>query len=226
VILKAHQIAARLRADEDAFRKDPLVVTPMPDPSEIQSSGAASLDLRLGTWFVTLRQSRVPVLEVEEEVRRSAERLSFTPDQKRFVDEFLPSKPSNLTKSHYVPFGSRFILHPRNFVLAATLEWIRLPKDLAAYVVGRSSWGRRGLIIATAAGVHPGFTGCLTLELTNLGEVPISIKPGMNICQLFMHTCDQASDAVDKSPFAYERRPVLGKIKIDHLAEVLGRDME
>jgi dCTP deaminase len=44
-----------------------------------------------------------------------------------------------------------------------TLEWIRLPKNLAAYVTGKSSWGRRGLIPATATGVHPGFKGCLTL---------------------------------------------------------------
>src|SRR6185295_230400 len=157
-------------------------------------------------WFSTMRQSRIPVLEVDDEVSKAANKAGLTPEQLRIFEEFLPSShtPSeaNLTKSHYVSFGSRFILHPRNFVLGVTLEWIRLPNDLAGYVIGRSSWGRRGLIIATAVGVHPGFTGCLTLELTNVGEIPIAIKPGMTICQLFLHTVLSDSDEVDKSPFS------------------------
>src|SRR5204863_735414 len=136
--------------------------------------------------------------------------------------EFLPSSstPSeaNLTKSHYVSFGSRFILHPRNFVLGVTLEWLRLPSDLAGYVVGRSSWGRRGLIIATAAGVHPGFTGCLTLELSNVGEIPIAVKPGVSICQLFLHTVKADGTSVQQSPFACSRRPMIGKIQLDETA--------
>jgi dCTP deaminase len=152
---------------------------------------------------------------------------NLTPDQLRLIEEFLPTStaPSeaNLVKSHYVSFGSRFILHPRNFVLGVTLEWIRLPSDLAAYVIGRSSWGRRGLIIATAAGVHPGFTGCLTLELTNVGEIPIAIKPGMTICQLFLHDVSSKSEEIDKSPFACSRRPRLGKITLDQVAAKLAR---
>ena len=100
--------------------------------------------------------------------------------------EDMPSE-AELTKSYYVPFGEQFILHPGTFVLGVTLEWIRLPRDLAAYVIGRSSWGRYGLIIATATGVHPRFTGCLTLELSNVGEIPIKVKPGASICQLFVH---------------------------------------
>jgi len=83
--------------------------------------------------------------------------------------------------------------------------------------------GRRGLIIATAAGVHPGFTGCLTLELTNVGEIPIAIKPGMTICQLFLHEVKSKSTEIDKSPFACSRRPALGKVKLDKVAERLAR---
>src|SRR5262245_18868742 len=94
---------------------------------------------------------------------------------------------AQLNKTHYVRFGDKYILHPGSFVFGVTLEWLRLPGDLAAYVIGRSSWGRRGLIIATATGVHPGFKGCLTLALTNVGEIPIAIKPGMETCQLFLH---------------------------------------
>jgi len=227
MILKANLIANRLTSQEPEELADPLVITPFPNLEELKRSGSASVDLRLGTWFSTLRQTRVPVLEVDDELTHAAQKAGITPEQLRIFQELLPTSevPSeaNLTKSQYVPFGSRFILHPQSFVLGVTLEWVRLPSNLAGYVVGRSSWGRRGLIIATAAGVHPGFTGCLTLELTNVGEIPIVIKPGMTICQLFLHMVDSKSPETDKSPFACSRRPSLGKIKLDEVAEKLSR---
>jgi dCTP deaminase len=90
---------------------------------------------------------------------------------------------------------------------------------VAGYVVGKSSLGRRGLIIATATGVHPGFTGCLTLELTNVGEIPVAIQPGMRICQLFLHRVGgRASKNVDKSTLVGLRRPQLGLYKTDKVA--------
>lgn len=230
MILKANQIANRMISAADEHKSDPLVITPFPDVEDLKKSGAASVDLRLGTWFCTLRQSKIPALEVDDELAKAAGKAGLTAEQLRMIEEFLPSattpSEANLTKKHYVSFGSRFILHPRNFVLGVTLEWIRLPSDLAGYVVGRSSWGRRGLIIATAAGVHPGFTGCLTLELTNVGEIPIAIKPGMTICQLFLHTVDSKSEEIDKSLFSCSRRPTLGKIGLDWVADKLasGRD--
>ena len=97
------------------------------------------------------------------------------------------------------------------------------PIQLAGYVVGRSSCGRRGLIIATAAGVHPGFTGCLTLELSNVGEIPIAIKPGIPTCQLFLHSTGGQTDLVDESLFVGLRRPSLGKIKLDDVAKKLAK---
>jgi dCTP deaminase len=59
--------------------------------------------------------------------------------------------------------------------------------DVLAYVIGRSSWGRLGLIIATATVIHPGFKGCITLELVNHGDIPIELYPGCFICQLVLH---------------------------------------
>lgn len=104
------------------------------------------------------------------------------------------------------------------------MEWLRLPKDLSAYVIGKSSWGRRGLIIATATGVHPGFPGCLTLELTNVGEIPISLKPGIEICQIFFHeVCKPVSKHIEQSQFVGSRRPKLGKIKLDIIADKLAK---
>jgi dCTP deaminase len=199
-MLKADRIADLLAQDGP----DPLVITPHLSIEEIRESGAASVDLRLGTWFLTLRQSRFPLLPVSDTG-------GVSPGENR------------LTKRHYVPFGSPFILHPRSFVLGATLEWIRLPKNIAGYVVGKSSWGRRGLVIATATGVHPGFAGCLTLEISNLGEMPIPIKPGIQVCQICLHEVDTdpKSIAVDKSSFSCTRRPTLGKVKIDAMARKL-----
>jgi len=123
-------------------------------------------------------------------------------------------------RQRYVRFGDKFFLHPQSFALAVTLEWVRFPKDLAGYVIGKSSWGRRGLIIATATGVHPGFTGCITLELTNVGDIPVVISPGAAICQLFLHTVD-GSDRNDQTRLAGNRKPVLGKVTLDALATAL-----
>jgi len=83
-----------------------------------------------------------------------------------------------------VPPSGEYFLHPGEFGLAAIHEYIRLPKDLCADVVGRSSWARLGLIIAMATFVHPGYAGCLTLELQNLGQTPIRLKPGLRVAQL------------------------------------------
>ena len=198
MILKAEEIAKLLEFG-DPKPDDPLVITPLPDTEQLKQSGAASVDLRLGTWFLKLQQTREALLKVEEE------------------DE------ASLTRLYYVPFGDEFVLHPRTFVLGVTLEWVRLPQNLAGYVIGKSSWGRRGLIIATAAGVHPGFTGCLTLELTNVGEMPIEIKPGLEICQLFLQEVKSSSKFVDRSSFLGLRRPTLGRIKMDEIASKLAK---
>jgi|GEM_PF-6530555 hypothetical protein len=72
MILKANQIANRITSPAEEHTKDPLVITPFPNLEELKNSGAASIDLRLGTWFCTLRQIRVPVLEVDDELRDAA----------------------------------------------------------------------------------------------------------------------------------------------------------
>lgn len=83
--------------------------------------------------------------------------------------------------------GEAFILHPNEFVLATTNEWISVPPDLAASIDGRSSLGRLGIIIQTAAIVDAGFKGKLTLEVVNIGKMPIKLYPGMKICKLTFH---------------------------------------
>lgn len=140
-----------------------LVITPLLDPKQV---GRGAVDLRLGTEFLLLRRTQRPDLNPMETSQQELDDM-----QERVV----------------IPFGEQLWLHPRHFVLAVTLEYLALPDDMSAYVVGRSSWGRLGLLVATAVYVHPGFRGCLTLELVNEGDSPIALAPGLRVAQLAVH---------------------------------------
>src|SRR3546814_3010458 len=111
-----------------------------------------------------------------------------------------------------------YVLHPGRFVLGVTLEWLRLPASLSGYVTGKSSLGRHGLVIETAAGIHPQFSGCLTLELANVGEVPLEIYPGMPICQIFLHRT-QAGEEREPDRFSGRRKPMLSPPQADRSEE-------
>src|SRR4029077_4964582 len=91
-----------------------------------------------------------------------------------------------------VTFGTKFVLHPGALVLAATFEYVQLPSDLEGQVEGRSSWARLGLQIATATCVEPGFSGVITFELSNVGNMPVEIHPGVRIAQLILRTTASA----------------------------------
>jgi dCTP deaminase len=160
-----------------------LIVTPLLNPRQV---GRGAIDLRLSTEFLLLRRTRHAGLRVglitQQEIEEAQERV-------------------------VVPFDGELWLHPRHFVLAATLEFIGLPDDMSAYVVGRSSWGRLGLVVATAVYVQPGFHGCLTLELVNDGDSPIRLTPGTRIAQLVVHRLGQPSPALEDEDEKY-RAPI------------------
>jgi dCTP deaminase len=85
-----------------------------------------------------------------------------------------------------------FVIHPGEFCLGRTLEWVELPDDIVARIEGKSSLGRLGLIVhATAGFCDPGWKGTLTLELNNLTRVPIVLAPGKPIAQLSFMTLDR-----------------------------------
>jgi dCTP deaminase len=117
-----------------------------------------------------------------------------------------------------VPFGEHLWLHPRHFILAATLEYLALPDDLSANVVGRSSWGRLGLIVATAVFIHPGFRGCLTLELVNEGDSPIALLPGSRVAQLTLYRLENPipSEADDIDKYSAPVRPQASRLPAEH----------
>jgi dCTP deaminase len=100
-----------------------------------------------------------------------------------FIDVKRPME--DLTELVEVRDRETFILHPGEFVLGSTLERIVLPDDLVARLEGKSSLGRLGLLIHSTAGyVDPGWDGFLTLELSNVANLPITIYPGMKIGQI------------------------------------------
>ena len=91
----------------------------------------------------------------------------------------------DLTTLVEVEDGDAFVLHPGEFVLASTLELFTLPADLAGRLEGKSSLGRLGLLTHSTAGfIDPGFSGHITLELSNVANLPITLWPGMKVGQL------------------------------------------
>lgn len=147
--------------------RDRIIVTPILDKRQIN---AGVIDLRLGTEFILTKKTEFSSLDIIE------------------------SELSNTIKKYQekitVNFKDGLILHPNQFIIGSTLEYIKLPNDIIGYIIGRSSWGRLGLVIATATLINPGFAGVITLELTNVGEVPIKLYPILRIAQISFHRLD------------------------------------
>jgi len=194
-MISAAEIVRTFNSEEANGR---LTVVPWPDTDELLRKGETSIDLRLGRWFRSFKQTRTPSVSLVGPLPANVDEASET----------------SRTKQHFVPFGSNYVLHPGRFVLGVTLEWLRLPAGLSGYVTGKSSLGRHGLVIETAAGIHPQFSGCLTLELANVGEVPLEIFPGMPICQIFLHRT-QAGEERAPDKFSGRRKPMLSPPKAD-----------
>jgi dCTP deaminase len=133
-----------------------IVIDPF-DPAAIQPS---SIDLHVDDRFRVFANSRYPYIDVKKEM-------------------------PGLTEVVEVADPDPFILHPGEFVLGSTLERVAIPDDMVARLEGKSSLGRLGLLIHSTAGyVDPGWDGFLTLELSNVANLPITIYPGMKIGQI------------------------------------------
>ncbi|MDB4875594.1 MAG: dcd [Gemmatimonadetes bacterium] len=208
MMLSDRGIRARLDGQhEDGTNCQRLVIEPLRRPNSSDDGGAiqgCAVDLRLGTWF---------------EIPRLHTRAAYE------LDEPGPRSPGERPgKTVYVPFGGCFFLHPGNFVMAVTLEWLGMPADLSGTVTGKSKWGRRGLNVATATLVHPNFVGCLTLELANIGEHPITLKPGVTVCQLSLQQLSSAALEPVKGSFLMgHRRPVHADVVLDTRAAALSK---
>ncbi|WBB96939.1 MULTISPECIES: dCTP deaminase [unclassified Solwaraspora] len=105
------------------------------------------------------------------------------------------TRQDDLTSQVEVPSGDPFVLHPGEFVLASTLEVVSLGDGLAARLEGKSSLGRLGLLTHSTAGfIDPGFSGHVTLELSNVANLPIKLWPGMRIGQLCIFRLSSPSE--------------------------------
>jgi dCTP deaminase len=146
------------------------------DPWDESLVQPASVDLRLGDSFRVFHNHRTSSIDLRD-------------------------PPQNLTEEVRVTGDEPFVIHPGEFALGRTLEWVELPDDIVARIEGKSSLGRLGLIVhATAGFCDPGWKGTLTLELANLTRVPIRLYHGLAIAQLsFM-----ALDAPAERPYGHE----------------------
>jgi dCTP deaminase len=163
---------------------DRLVISPVLDIDKQLKPGTASVDVRLGQRFHVPLRAKLSQLDLLSPTHQQ--------DLVKYKDDT------------FVPIGDFFVLHPGQFVLGETLEWVHLPRDLVAFVIGKSTWGRDGLIIATAIGVHPNFSGILTLEISNVGEIPIYLYPGLAIAQLFLASVESAAGSSTPVPSAFQ----------------------
>jgi dCTP deaminase len=138
------------------------------EPLEPYQVQPASIDLRLGRHFLKIDENSLESLSLDTEL----------PYVKIEKDEI--------------------IIPPHSFLLATTIECIRLPANVTAFVEGRSSIGRMGLFIQNAGWVDPGFEGTITLELFNANRLPLKLSSGRRICQIVFAQMDQAT----RTPYA------------------------
>lgn len=150
----------------EAIEQGRISIDPF-DPSFVQPS---SVDLRVDRYFRVFENHRYPNIDP------------------RVAQE-------ELTKLIEVAETESFVLHPGEFVLGSTFERVRLGIDVVARLEGKSSLGRLGLLIHSTAGfVDPGFEGYLTLELSNVANLPIAIWPGMKIGQISFYQMSSPAD--------------------------------
>lgn len=141
-----------------ALKKGRIKITPEPDFKT--QLGSCSIDLRLGNAFRVFDYGKYPYID---------------PAKKDYSNE--------ITREVAVKTGGQFIMQPGDFVLAVTLERVRISEDLVGRLEGRSSLGRLGIVVHSTASIFdPGWDGKAVLELGNLGRMAVALTVGMRIC--------------------------------------------
>lgn len=145
----------------------------------------ASVDLRLGNHFLKVDENTIESMSLDKEIK-------------------------------YVEFTSNeVIIPPHSFLLATTLEYIKLPNYLTAFVEGRSSIGRIGLFIQNAGWVDPGFEGEITLELYNANRLPIKLTAGRRVCQLVFAEMDKEALCPYNGKYQKQRSATGSRVYMD-----------
>lgn len=173
-----------------------IVIDPLKDEQQIQPS---SVDMRLGDEFKVFKVIRKPYIDPKDE---------------EDIAEYMESST--------VPEGEAFIIHPNEFALATTQEYVKVPGDLVARVEGRSSMGRLGVTMHVTAGyVDPGFEGRITLEISNIGAMPVALYPGQRVCQLVFETMTTPAELPYGHPkrnskYMKQLKPESSRVKLDY----------
>ena len=173
-------------------------------------------DLRVGP----LEDERLQIQPASIDVRLSDEFVIYRPSQVSCLDPRDPQTLVAASQRLHVPYGEAFVLHPGEFGLGSTIEEVAIPHDLVATVDGRSSIGRLAVVIhATAGFIDPGFEGQITLELSNIGPIPVKLYPGMRVAQLVFHELKSPSEvpygsAERGSSYQGQRGPQTSRIRL------------
>jgi dCTP deaminase len=155
-----HGLSSMVLSDVDIKRYIELGKIKISPNLPADQFGSCSVDFRLGTEFNVFEHSRYPYIDLKSKTALEG-----------------------IMRSVVVEPGEPFILQPREFVLAITEEKLELDSDVLGRLEGRSSLGRIGIIVHGTAGLFdPGWSGKATLELSNLGRMPVALYPGMRIC--------------------------------------------
>ena len=153
-----------------AIAKGRIKITPKPNYAK--QLGSCSIDFHLGNRFRIFKHSKYP-----------------------FIDLMGGIDVADIMEEIVVPKRRAFILQPGDFAIATTIERLKLANDIAGRIEGRSSLGRLGIIVHSTAGLFdPGWDGKPTMELGNLGVMPVTLYPGMRICAF---TFEEVSSKVD-----------------------------
>ena len=162
-LLGRKDIIERLLLEDTDEQK--ILITPILSSYQIQP---ASMDVRLGPDFLIIKVGKITHLDPLKNSKKVGFEVEKYTDKYKILDK-----------------KEKFILHPNEFILGCTLEYIKLPNDIAARIEGRSSWGRLGILVHSTAGfIDPGFCGNITFELKNMGKIPIPLYPGIRMAQL------------------------------------------
>lgn len=178
------------------LKEGKIIINPLEDEKQIQPS---SVDMRLGDEFKVFKVIRKPYID---------------PKNKDDIASYM--------ESSVVTDGEAFIIHPNEFALATTHEYIKVPDDLVARVEGRSSMGRLGVTMHVTAGfIDPGFEGKITLEISNIGSMPVALYPGQRVCQIVFETMTTPSlkpygHPERNSKYMKQTRPESSRIKQDY----------
>ncbi|SRR6266487_325620 len=191
-VLGRSELIARLQSGE-------LILSPILSADQI---GAASIDLHMGNVVLMVRARGASHVDPSE--------LKKTAQHGTAYDIEIGRQQKH--ERYEIPFKTKFLLHPGSLALVPTLEWIRLPGDVLGTVTARSTWAREGLSIATATLIEPRYHGIVTLELSNLGQIPIALYPGLRLAQIAFVGVDGDTRRPNRGQFELSFEPKQGTI--------------